>query len=429
MRKRIAEHIASVSLIAVFATGCLHSSNPSMGKSNVIEGKEQAVDVSKPTTVKIMAGNMNDQLFNFMIAEPMTKKYPQITVQKLQGKLSELIVAGETPDLITDWNGGVPSYQQYDLLTDMTDLVKKHNLDLGRFQNVYIDAIKRFSEKGELYAIPYYAQLNALYYNKDLFDKFGVPYPKDGMTWEEVIDLGARMTRMEGDVQIQGLNYGGVQRLAFPFSPDIVNAKTGKATVNNDVWKNALQYALRIDSIPGNRVNKDFMKGQVAMFPNVGDSLPNIKKAVEEGTISLGIAQYPQFKEAPNTYGMVDAHYIFLTKTSRNQDAAMKVIEVLTSDEVQMAAAKTYARLSPLKDPELQKQFATKFLPGVDLQPIFKSKPAAGQIFSKYYPQSRDIVFDEYKQVADGKKDINTALRSAEDRINKLVADDMAVTK
>ena len=34
-----------------------------------------------------------------------------------------------------------------------------------------------------------------------------------------------------------------------------------------------------------------------------------------------------------------------------------------------------------------------------------------------------DIVVDEYKQVATGKKDINTALRDADDRINKMVAD------
>lgn len=427
MKKRLTGSLLALFVTASLVAGCgRDGTDPA--KSNAENSKQPIVEEVKPATIKILKGNISDEVFQLMVADPLAKKYPQITLVVQSGKLSDLIAAGETPDLITDWNGGVPSYQQFDVLMDMNELIKRNKFDLNRFQSVYIDAIRKFSEKGEVFAIPYYAQLSALYYNKDLFDQMGVGYPKDGLTWDETIDLTARVTRQIAGVQIKGLNYNGVQRLAFPFSPDIVSAKTGKATVNSDIWKRALEYCLRIDSIPGNRPNQDFNKGLVAMYAGLGDAMAGIKKAVESNVISIGVAQYPQFKEAPNTYSMVDAHYIFVTKTSKNQDAAMKVIEVMTSDEAQMATAKTFARLSPLKDPELQKQFGKDFLPGVDLQSIFKSKPAPGPEFSKYYPQSRDIIVNEYSQVADGKKDINTALRDAEERINKFVADEMAKT-
>lgn len=376
-----------------------------------------------PTTVTLFAGNINADVFQYMIVDPMAKKYPQITVEKLTGKIDDLIAAGQTPDLMTNWNGGLLADSQYGVLNDLTPLIKKHNLDLSQFRDVYINAIKVLSDKGEIMAIPYYTQFNALYYNKDIFDKFGVSYPKDGLTWDETIDLAKKLTRQENGAQIQGLNYGGVQRLAFPFSPDIVNAKTEKPTVNNEVWKRAFEVALKNDSIPGNYPNLDFNKGQVAMFANVGDALPAVRTAVQQGLFSVGFAQYPQFKEAPNTYGMVDAHYIYVTKTSKHPDAAFKVIEVMTSHDVQMAAAKTYGRYSPLKDPELQKQFGVDFLPGVNMQSIFKSTPAPGTAFSEFYPQAKNIVLDEYKQVATGKKDINTAIRAAEDRINQMVTD------
>lgn len=376
-----------------------------------------------PTTVTLLAGNIPEDVFQYMIADPMAKKYPQITVEKLTGKIADLIAAGETPDLLTGWNGGLLPFNQYGVLNDMTPLIKKHNFDLSRFRDVYIKAITVLTDKGEMIGIPYYTQFNALYYNKDIFDKFGIPYPKDGLTWDETIDLAKKLTRMENGEQIQGLNYGNVQRLAFPFSPDIVNAKTEKANVNNEVWKRAFEFALRNDSIPGNYPNRDFNKGQTAMMANVGDALPAVRTAVQEGLFKVGFAQYPQFKIAPNTYGMVDAHYIFVTKSSKHPDAAFKVIEVMTSHDVQMAAAKTYGRYSPLKDPELQKHFGEDYLPGVNMQSIFKSSPAPGTAFSELYPQGKNIVVDEYKQVATGKKDINTALRDADDRINKMVAD------
>jgi multiple sugar transport system substrate-binding protein len=307
----------------------------------------------------------------------------------------------------------------------MTPLIKKHSFDLGRIQDVYVDAIKVLSDKGEIYGLPYFAQLNALFYNKNIFDKFGVPYPKDGMTWDDAVELAKKVTRMDSGTQIQGLNYTAVHRLAFPFSPNFVDPKTLEINVNSakwsPVWTRAFQYGKQFDSIPGNSPNKDFNKGEVAMWAGLGDHLPPIKKAVSEGAVNLGVVQYPQFKEAPNTYGMIDAHYAFVLKSSQNQDAAMKIVETMLSDEVQLNAAKVYGRLSTLKNPEMQKQFGAEFLPGVDMQSIFKSKPAPGTTFHELYPKGRDAVLNEYKLVANGTKDINTALRNAEDTIKKAI--------
>lgn len=38
---------------------------------------------------------------------------------------------------------------------------------------------------GNLYAFPYVQSVWLLYYNKDLFDAAGLPYPTDDMTWDE----------------------------------------------------------------------------------------------------------------------------------------------------------------------------------------------------------------------------------------------------
>jgi len=46
---------------------------------------------------------------------------------------------------------------------------------------------------GELYAIPYGESVAGLFYNKTLFDMMEAPYPRDGMTWDEVFELVSRV--------------------------------------------------------------------------------------------------------------------------------------------------------------------------------------------------------------------------------------------
>ncbi|CAG7637229.1 ABC transporter substrate-binding protein [Paenibacillus allorhizosphaerae] len=380
------------------------------------------IEITSPVTINVLGNaSMTDEAFQMLITDPVSKQYPNITVQRVKGKLEDFLSSGEVPDLITDWNGAVPNYVNFDLVEDMAPLLKRHNFDLGRFHSVYLDAIRVNADKGELYAIPYYAQLNALFYNKDLFDKFGVAYPRDGMTWEETIELGKRMTRLDNGTQIQGLNYENLTRISFPWSPDIVDKKKERANVNNEMWKKIIDLAKTIDSIPGNSPNRTFAKGEVAMFATVGDQLASIKKAVEEQLFSVGVAQYPSYKELPNKYGMADAHYIFVTKGSKNKDAAMKVIETLTSDEVQLMASKLLAKQSPLKNPDIQKAYASEFLKGVDMQSIFKSQPSPGTAFSRYYLDARSLLDKQYTLVRDSGKDSNSALRDAEETINMLL--------
>lgn len=45
--------------------------------------------------------------------------------------------------------------------------------------------------------------------------------------------------------------------------------------------------------------------------------------------MNADVAQYPSYKEAPDTYGLVDAHYMVITKQSKHKDAAMRVLEVI----------------------------------------------------------------------------------------------------
>jgi ABC-type glycerol-3-phosphate transport system substrate-binding protein len=120
---------------------------------------------------------------------------------------------------------------------------------------------------------------------------------------------------------------------------------------------------------------------------------------------------------------MYDMHIISVSKTSKYKEEAMKVLEVLFSDETQMIATKKTGRISPLKDPKFQKAFGEEMplLKGKHLESIFKSKPAPAPRFSIHYGKTNLMLEKQFQEYVDGKKDVNTALRNAEEEINQYI--------
>ncbi len=73
------------------------------------------------------------------------------------------------------------------------------------------EPLKLYRYKGEHYAIPYDHGPLILGYNKKIFDEAKIPYPKDTMTFEELLDLAKRLTKPGQQWGFQGL----------PISPNV----------------------------------------------------------------------------------------------------------------------------------------------------------------------------------------------------------------
>lgn len=408
-------------------------------------GKRQAdtpqtpVVSESPATLRVYISNssITDEDLNTLIAAPLKKKFPQFSVEPIrQGKgttIAELVAAGQPPDLIYTNNMDIGTYKLLDLLEDITPLMKKHQVNLERFDAAMLASAK--SDKGELYGLPFFAHFSALYYNKNIFDKFGVPYPKDGMTWQDAIELAKKVSRLDNGVEYRGLDPDTIARMAMQLSLTYVDAKTNRAIVNSDGWRTIFTTAKEIWSIPHNRPEKLnsfqarnwFMKDQtIAMLPY--NNLLNI--GLEEATklgLNWDLAQYPSFKEKPNLYNHVDSQLFLIAKTSKFKDQAAQFLNIMSSDEVQLLSAKTTARLSSLKNPEMKKALGADmpFLKGKNLQSIFKSTSPPSPEFSQYNSLGRDLVFKSFEEYMNG-KDLNTALREAEDKVNKRVESNAA---
>ncbi|WP_158606794.1 ABC transporter substrate-binding protein [Paenibacillus ginsengarvi] len=415
---------------ALMIGGCAAKKEEEGGKADpqTVGVKQEAP--LEPVTLKFhqLGTYFTPEDFKMLLADPVHKKYPHITLEMInsQNDMAKMLAMGEQVDFLVTYNGRLAPHKDLNILEDITPLAKKHNFDLTRFDPGALDALKSASDKGELYALPYAVNLNALYYNKDIFDKFGVGYPSDGLTWENAIELGKKVGRQEGGTQYRGLEMDNLARLLFPLSLNVIDPKTDKAMVNSDPYKTAFEIGKSIYSIPGNdyktgtgaidRFSKDrnvAMLGSVNLFLTLRQ-MPDL---------NWDLAQFPSYKEKPNTYGMYDLHLLIPMKMSQYKDDQMRVMEVMFSDEVQNAMVRKTARISTLKDPKYSQQFAQEIseLKGKRIEAVFKSKPAPAMAFSVYYSNAYTLLNAEYEAMLQGKQDTNTALRTAEEKINQLI--------
>jgi ABC-type glycerol-3-phosphate transport system substrate-binding protein len=214
----------------------------------------------EPVVLKLYPGQMIiPEDMTLMINEPLQKKYPYITVEvidRTNNSLENQIISGGQMDLITTWNGSMASSLELDTFEDLLPLTKKNGIDLSKFDDEALSTIRAISDDGHLYGLPYNRQFNAIFYNKDIFDKFGVQYPKDGMFWEDAIELSKRLTRQETGTTYRGLDPEGVVRMMFPLSVNVVNAKTNKADVNSEIYKKLFEMAYQVYAVPGNKPAK-----------------------------------------------------------------------------------------------------------------------------------------------------------------------------
>ena len=419
-----------LSMMAILAIGCNQETQESPRNETEAEGerKPDPEPQKPPEPVTLTLYMQSNFPIQHLIAEEVGKKYPHITIRPLlreAGQMPEdLLAAGTFPDLVYASTPWYTDYLDLQVLEDLNGWIKKSNLDISKLDPLAVDAIKMWGENGELYALPIYRNFAVTYYNKDLFDKFGVPYPKDGMTWKEAIELAKKLTRTEGGVEYKGLDasesYSAVSALSVPFvRPD------GKANLLDERFAVALNNLKEIYGIPGNRpgINmSEFYQGTVAMsvFWNNISILEDMHK--KGNPLNWDIVTTPTYDIAPGKSFQVDSHNLSVSSLSKHKETAFHVIQFLLSKEMQTVLSKN-GFLPSLIDPDFENVFGENLqsLKGKNISAIFNQKSAPLYKITRYDSIVRGELNTALNEVLENQSDVNTALRAANERADKLI--------
>ncbi|MDQ1908974.1 extracellular solute-binding protein [Paenibacillus sp. GD4] len=428
--------VSSIVLITAVA-GCSQGTSTQVDTGSADKGSAPPKISNEPITLTLYqhAAMSNDDIDKFIV-QPVQKKYPNISfkiVRKGTGQNPEdLVAAGIVPDLIYTTDANTPLWRDLDVPEDLNALIKSNNFDLNRFDPAAIDSIKVYSGgKGAMYALPVAQNIAALLYNKNIFDKFAVPYPKDGMNWDEIIQLARKITRTDNGVRYIGLSGDSISRLGYGLSLPYVNPATNKASINNDNWRKAFTTMKEIIDVPGflgedKKItygsNEFFKDGNVAMFTQwVPDLIASLDPSIANN-IPWDFVSLPNYAEAIGTGRVITPHTIMLNKQSKYKNEAFEVMSILTSDEVQKEMSKS-GKISVVTTGDFQAQYGANvpYLKGKNIAGIFKSKPRKiNDPLTEYDVLVRSAIDAAAKELAAG-KDVNTALREAEEKANKAI--------
>lgn len=367
------------------------------------------------------------------ILDPVQKKYPHITVEPIimyrQGTSpQDLITAGNIPDVFIDFPHFLTNLRGFGLDENMDALIKKHKVDLGKIQPEYLETIKKIMEVDYLTGLPLVNNAFALFYNVDLFNRFGVDPPKDHMTWEEIRALAVKMNRMEEGTQYYGLYPDLIYRGADQVSVPYLDLKNHQAVFQSDPrWKSVFDLWLSLYHYPGAETMPDsllrddgYRTGQIAMYSGYSLMLSEMARSTE---FEWDVVTYPTNTLSPGVGQIVDALVMSVARQSKEKDAAMQVISVMISDEVQTYFSRN-SQVSVLKSEQVHAEFgkATPELASKNVIAFTKNKLAVIHPFG-YVPVGPAITIpiSAFNEVRQGLKDVNTALREADEKMNQLI--------
>lgn len=370
----------------------------------------------------------DDWIENFFV-NPVQEKYPEIKVQFSNETVQNLITAGTPPDIVLVSNPRLHIMLDLELPDDLSHMITKYNVDLEQFDPAVTSEIERLSGDQGFLGLPFSMNYGATFYNMDIFDRFGVDYPKDGMDWDEAYDLARQLTRTDEGVDYIGMIVPVITEFFRQYTLPVVDLETNTAIMSTDKHVEVFNIMHRFYSIPGYVQNGAYAHAPtmfyadqlVAMYPGwTAAGITNFSNSDTADAFNWDVTTFPVIP-GTDIGKQVDFHMAVINRASDNKEAAFQVLLSLTSDEVQSGLSRA-GRISPLLDPEIRGLFGSDsdVFEGKNVDAIFTVQAAAMPDVSKWdngiEPMLRN---DIMKEIAVNGMDVNTAIQLAEDRANK----------
>lgn len=350
----------------------------------------------------------------------------------------------EQPDVVMLDTGNYDKLANEGKLMELDTLIERDKYDTKTMYPALIDMLKE-KGGGKLYGLSPTFSGNAIFYNVDLFNKYGVELPHDGMTWQDILDL-ARRFPVDGDEKTRVYGYGTdygmtlnnlAQNISSSEGLTAVNPDTQKVTLNTDSWKKVYQLAL--DALDSKAVYnpKDggfmggsmeeyyqsqlFLMGRIAITtggPYTLQSLKEVKNSLKDyKPFELGIVSGPADPTDPESTRNVYFNDIFgIRGGSPNSDAAWDFIKFISGEDFAKIKSRT------LNNGLLSRMGYNTEYDGHSLEAFYKLKPKlSSDMYSRtdsipveFYSQYQQILDRELALVQEKKKSLDEALKTME---------------
>ncbi|RKN80718.1 ABC transporter substrate-binding protein [Paenibacillus ginsengarvi] len=421
--------LVMTSILAACSSGTKKDQPATPATANPPSASEYKGGPAELLVLDVNTGTTDEQFKSFFV-DPIKAKYPQINLVKSADTLDKLLAAGTPPDLVLVSNASLATVLEANIPEDLTQMIKTYGVNLSQMEQAVVQQMQKLGDQKAFYGLPFYMNYGAMVYNKDIFDKFGVPYPKETLNYDELLEVGKKLTRTDGGTDYIGVMPPDLRQMYWQYGVPIVDKATGKAKLTTDKHAQVFSLLKQFYMIPGylqngnhsHSVDLFFKEQRMAMYPNwVAAMITFFTRAGTKDSFKWDVMAHPSYPDRPGLGKEVDFAIAVVNKSSKYREAAYQVLLSLLSENVQTKQSKA-GRLSVLKNEDIREVYGSDsdIYKGKNLQSIFKVTPSPLPDASKYDPKINALLIGEIvKSVTVGGTDINTALRNAEDKANK----------
>jgi ABC-type glycerol-3-phosphate transport system substrate-binding protein len=320
----------------------------------------------------------------------------------------KVLVAGNAGEMDVIWIRTPAQTQQYignNALLDLSGFTAASGLDLSPIRNT---SLKGAARDDKFYGLPTTDSCWMLFYNKDLFDARGLPYPID-ITWDQYLDLAKSLTYTEGNRKY----WGGV---CPPWTMNLGASAAGEYLTAAEPMPLTRRYAEVLNRMyVTDHSHPDISEMSVGTFDiNAVFSAGNVYMMIQgdwefrllDTPFTYAAAPLPVFPDVAKGSSVGQASYYCIPSSSSHAQEAYKFIEWCTTSA---AGTTIYSELHDVPSyptPEALEAYKKEVqVPGVDFR--FSSRVSPEQGSEPYYAAVNDAFIQELQLYLLGEQDIN----------------------
>lgn len=314
-----------------------------------------------------MWGTPTVQEMHRRVLDLFEKKHPGVKVRleasswgAYWDKLQVQLATNTAPDVY--WMSGAYFFNFVDagVFLNLTPFIHRDAVCLDD----YFLEQELFGDRRHVYGLPKDMTSVVLYYNKNMFDELGMPYPDDSWDWVDFLHAATKLTRdKDGDGEIDQWGTGAfmpwleeyLAPVLFSNGGSVLNEAKTKCLLDQPPAIEAVQFMVdllrkhKVCVLPGQTgsVGGDaFMTGQVAMMQNTSALIPEYSKVK---TFRWAIAPIPKSprtgKRVSSRTGLVHV----VNSRAKNPGVAWELVKFFSSEEAQRILAENKVFAPALK--------------------------------------------------------------------------------
>jgi ABC-type glycerol-3-phosphate transport system substrate-binding protein len=348
-------------------------------------------------------------------------------------KILTRIAGGAAPDIVATEVNMFVSFASKRVLEDLGPYVSRDTeFSLDDF---YPAVVRRFTVGGKLLAVPRdTAPFACVFYNKDLFDKEGVPYPTDDWTWDDLLDKAKRLTRTDEMGRVTQYGFYGWAWQNFLYSAggamvDNIENPT-ECRLGTEASKMGLQFYAdlinkhRVMPAPvalanlGMGIDIMFSSGRLAMFLSGIWETPTLRNY----NFKWDVALFPAGPTGVRRVGTGGTGYAIL-KSSRHKQEAWEVVKALTGPEGQAELARRGLAQPARRQVAEGTAFARNTDPPANKKML--NQAVEDVVYDPFHPKWREIeakiISPELELLFNGKEDAEEAVQKMVPQVNEFL--------